>query len=216
MPGYCPWRLDKEEVKFLTIALEQATDVAMRFKKNPVLIEPNRKNLVFARVPEKMGNTMEWSDQWLTLPEIKGYEKDDDIADVSEEIKKFIVKLGGRSFRRPGAWEIDLDYHRPVQENKNERPYFSRLLLIMDDFAKLAMDFELLKPTDNLKDKIHKKIIGLIEKNEYLPLAIKVKSPKLYELLEEIAYLLGIELAMENNLKTINSFKREMKKFRGV
>ena len=38
MPGYFPWFLTKEDALFLTTAIEQSIDVALRFKKDKDLL----------------------------------------------------------------------------------------------------------------------------------------------------------------------------------
>ncbi|MCD4809433.1 MAG: hypothetical protein K8R17_05995, partial [Methanosarcinales archaeon] len=53
MPGFFPWYLNDDEVRFLTVALQQAKDVSLRFKKYPGLLVHPSKDHYFVRVPDK-------------------------------------------------------------------------------------------------------------------------------------------------------------------
>ena len=58
-PGYHPWHITKNEVKYLTLALQQAVDVALRFKDNPHLLTPpkNKESRYFVRVSKPVNDT---------------------------------------------------------------------------------------------------------------------------------------------------------------
>ena len=44
LPGYHPWYVISEEAKYLTIALHQAINVALRFKNDPRMLTPSMRN----------------------------------------------------------------------------------------------------------------------------------------------------------------------------
>lgn len=49
-PGFVPWYLTGEEARFLTLALKQAIEVSLRFKKDPgMLIHPSSGKFFFER-----------------------------------------------------------------------------------------------------------------------------------------------------------------------
>jgi hypothetical protein len=52
-PGYHPWLLTSAEARFLTIALEQAANVALRYRDDRLLLSPPREGQYFVRVPEQ-------------------------------------------------------------------------------------------------------------------------------------------------------------------
>jgi hypothetical protein len=51
-PGFVPWYLENAQVRFLTIALQQAIEVSTRFKKDESLLEHPSRAHYFVRVPE--------------------------------------------------------------------------------------------------------------------------------------------------------------------
>ena len=67
-PGYVPWYLKIEEARFLTIALQQAMEVALRFKKDREVLTPPKDSLLFVRVPVRKGGKTEWKDVWMEPP----------------------------------------------------------------------------------------------------------------------------------------------------
>ena len=61
VPHHLPWFLNREEVKFLTVALQQAIHVCKQFKNDPeMLISPSNTEIL-VRVPLKK-NSSEWKD----------------------------------------------------------------------------------------------------------------------------------------------------------
>src|SRR5665648_400943 len=58
-PGFVPWYLKRDEVRFLTIALRQAVGVSLRFKTYPEMLgNPCELNYFFVRVPDESGKTI--------------------------------------------------------------------------------------------------------------------------------------------------------------
>jgi hypothetical protein len=57
-PAYHPWHLTADEARFLTLALQQAREVCLRFKEDPTLFDPPNDELWFVRVPEE---TRRWT-----------------------------------------------------------------------------------------------------------------------------------------------------------
>ena len=59
-PGYFPWQLTKDEAIYLTLCLEQAKEVALRFKESPDMLEPSKDEHYFTRIPYKENNILKW------------------------------------------------------------------------------------------------------------------------------------------------------------
>jgi len=66
-PGYHPWFVTNTEARFLTIALVQAVDVALRLKHDPQLLTPPRKGHYLVRVSEQRADGLHWSDHGTDL-----------------------------------------------------------------------------------------------------------------------------------------------------
>ncbi|MBF0564733.1 MAG: hypothetical protein HQK89_05775 [Nitrospirae bacterium] len=49
-PGFYPWFLQLDEIAYLTVVVEQAIDVCLRFKDNPDLLTPHTANSYLVRV----------------------------------------------------------------------------------------------------------------------------------------------------------------------
>ena len=73
-PGYHPWYLTRDEAEYLTLSLQQAEEVALRFKEDRDILKPSKKSHYLVRVPGKKGDRLEWEDKWLK-PEPRGESK---------------------------------------------------------------------------------------------------------------------------------------------
>jgi hypothetical protein len=74
-PSFFPWFLEAGEARFLSVALEQLSDVAPRFREDPSLLEPSGGESYLLRAPRRKGGTLLWEDdstgacrRWTLLP----------------------------------------------------------------------------------------------------------------------------------------------------
>jgi len=68
VPGYFPWFLTAEEARFLTLALQQALEVALRVREDPTLLDSLQEGLYLVRTPERRGEALAWKDEWMRPP----------------------------------------------------------------------------------------------------------------------------------------------------
>ncbi len=66
-PGYQPWYLDREEVRFFTLALTQVNQVARRLSDDPRLLNRGPRGYCLVRVLEDH-EEHQWRDEWLPFP----------------------------------------------------------------------------------------------------------------------------------------------------
>jgi hypothetical protein len=188
-PGYHPWFLSSAEARYLTIALEQAIDVALRFKDDPQLLIPPQEGQYLVRVPEQRADGLYWSDQWLAPAPIKPAEVPQPRADQLriQRIKQTITT-------RKGAWETD--YFRaptPIQEHKGERPYYPYMSLWVDHTSGMILHTDVI-PTADYQATFQQQFLDLIEQTGFIPKELYVKLPEAQALLESITKPLGIKL----------------------
>lgn len=122
-PGYEPWFVNRHEAIFLTNALEQAKDIALRFETTGQLLDPPIEGRCLVWVAQKKGNTLVWSDEWLKPA---SYEKKEiEISDIDEIRLQRIKKAATQS---QVILEIDFFYTPFVITGETEKPYFPNLL----------------------------------------------------------------------------------------
>lgn len=191
-PYYLPWFLNREEVRFLTLALEQAIQVSKRFKKNPDILKPPLMDQIMVRVRNNGG----WIDEWMETPH---EEKEVMIGFVEEDALNDMLELSHQ-----GVWEVDYSpLPEPVQDDPAERPYFPYMIIWADHEQSLMMNNTLAEPKqwvamflDSFKE--------VIESRGSLPQKILLRREEIFNLLENIAYTLKIELKMVDDLDIID------------
>jgi len=126
-PGFYPWFLTKEEAEFLTLALEQAYSVALRFKNDYNLLTPPKQGYYFAKVWNKEKKT--WEDSWIKPPPVRE-EKSITLPAVD---KARLEKIKGARLKGRGDWEIDY-FFAPncIKEKQDERPYYPKMIAFAD------------------------------------------------------------------------------------
>jgi hypothetical protein len=207
-PDMLPWSVDAAQARFLTVALQQAIDVVSRLKDNPELLDSPAAGQYLVRVPKREAHGLSWSDQWLApepLPSESRQIPPIDEARV-QRIKKAI-----RS--RQGAWEADFFLApTPVQERKDERPYFPYTLMWVDRRTTMILPTELTAPGQH-RAGFQTHLLDLIEQMGQMPAEVHVAQQDAYDLLEPITSKLDIKLKRNRRLSALEDARASLMSF---
>ncbi|NJN98308.1 MAG: hypothetical protein HC875_31575 [Anaerolineales bacterium] len=206
-PGFAPWFLEADEVRFLTHALTQAQDVALRFRDNWTLLTRGSHYLV--RVARKEKGQLVWQDQSMTVPPPEP-------ASIQLQMDLDALAALRRQPRAGFTLEMDLFMLPSTFRDKGERPYYAYSLLTVDKRSGMILGQELLPPLPSLLDmysQIPLKVVYLLSKLGSRPKEIRVRSPILYQLLTTLEKELGFKLKSTNQLALLDSVREDMFRF---
>jgi hypothetical protein len=207
-PGFVPWYLAKEEAKFLTLALQQAKEVALRFKKDRGMLTPPQENHYLVRVPQKEGEILWWKDEWLKPRLLKKAEVTPVAIDETrlERIERAVSS-------RQGVWEADF-FWLPggVKEKDEERPYYPLAFLLVDHPSTFILATHLTPLWSNMPEFLDQ-FLSTIEHVNFLPKAVLVRKEEVFELLKPVTSRLGIKLRKVERLVAVEEVRREMSGF---
>lgn len=202
-PGYFPWFLNRDEVLYLTVALQQAKEVCLRLKENKKLLSPPKKNLYLTRVPETRGGMIVWRDEWREHSPLKKVEYSNETVD---EVR--IERIRKNAKPTPMIWEIDF-FYTPTPVAQGDRPYFPYAIMIIDHDSSFILDMYLAKKVGYKKEFLVK-FLSCIEKMSILPLEVLVRKEEAMILFEPYTSRLNIKLSMVKRLENIDHARREM------
>ncbi|MBT9165147.1 MAG: hypothetical protein DDT22_01101 [candidate division WS2 bacterium] len=203
-PGYIPWFLSKEEVEYLTLALEQAIHVAVRFKEDEDLLTAQQEGIFFVRIPEiTTDNIITWKDGWLKPAPLET--KHVVLIDVPEI---HLERIRKSAVHQNQIWEAD-SFPIPTFIKDRERPYYLYGCVFIDKNSSFVLAAEMIKPQE-----YHNKFVGLLlkamEEFGIIPKQIFVKKEEAFELLQPITSRLNIELKIVKRLPELERFKSEL------
>ena len=205
MPGYVPWFLNKEEAVFLTIALQQATDIALKVKEDPQLLTSANSDEYFVRTAEKKGRKTIWKDSYIK-PEL--INKVESQSYVMDELR--IKRIKKAASLRGTTLEVDFFYAPyPVQERKGRRPYFPYLCLWVDRKSGLVLKHCLAKH-EELTEIFKETFISLVEELKVIPASVLVRREEAWEMLVPLADALDIEIEMVKRLEMMDEVRENM------
>jgi len=207
MPGFFPWYLKCDEARFLTVALKQAMDVSLRFKKDPGLLVHPSKDHYFVRVPDKPGDDIIWKDEWLEPLPLEM--KDAPVIPVEETTLDRIKKA---RLQHGGIWEIDFFYVPAALREKEERPYYPYMSLLVDHNSTFILNLQLENDAD-CKSTFPVKFADFIEHVKVMPDELLVKRYDVYKIMKPLSAELGIEINMVENLPALEYARESMKDF---
>ncbi len=199
-PGYYPAPLKKSEAKFLALALRQAKEVCLRFKKYPYILAPPREGFYLVRFFSKKKNI--WENRWmkpLPLEKKKIEPHFDEI--LLEKVKHEITW-------HKGVWEVDY-FYAPFPVHDGEIPYNPRLILFADHESGFVMGHHTQKPEESISE-LSNRFLEMIEKAGYLPKETIVKKEDALKLIKPVASELGIKIRITKKLKMIEEACRGM------
>ncbi len=204
-PGFVPWYLTGEEARFLTLALQQAIEVSMRFEKDPEMLVQPSSGKILIRMPVKQGESILWKDEWHDPLVPEG----EDFPPVDKTLLNRLKKAG---LPKSGIWEVDFFYvPAPVWE-KGKRPYYPYMSLMVDHNSGLILNFQL-EERKELTSKFLEKFVSFFERLKIAPQVFLVKRDEVYGFLEPLAAGMGIRIEMAESLPALEGAKRSMRDF---
>jgi hypothetical protein len=203
-PGFFPWYLEAAEVRFLTYALEQVTEVTLHFKEDPAMLETDDDEGYLVRVPREKKGALAWEDriEIVSPPDPEPISIPMDL-NVLEEVKRLP--------RSRHALEMDF-FMVPVQvsEERGARPYFPHMLLVVESDSGFVFCSELLSPEPDLEamwGEIPVTVVHQLARIGVVPGQIRVRSSLLAQLLHILVEDLEFQVEMARSLRRLDEAK---------
>ncbi|MBN3524793.1 DUF7309 domain-containing protein [Paenibacillus apiarius] len=199
-PGLAPWTLDENQVRFLTIALEQAMDLAARVKKDEELLTPPASGQVLVRAQENG----EWIDRWidpdfvLKRPVKVEFDNQERLNDI---IRRFPNKKG--------HWETEFFYAPVAVKGEGDRPYYPRLCLWVDRLTRSAVGFHVAYDS-NFEQEFLDHFLQLIEEKGARPQKLVIRTNDAVDLFEKTAQRLKIRIEREPHLAYLEEARGDL------
>ena len=207
LPGYFPWHLTEAEASFLAVALEQALDVAPRFRGDPALLDsPTGETYLVRTARQKEGHWV-WQDEWL---EPEPPEEEELSFEPLDE--KRLASIAEAVSPSDEIWEGDFFYlGTPVKEEG--RPFFPRMFVWADGRTGFIFGHDLSTPNEPITP-LRESLIELLKKCGVVPRTIRVRKQEAVELLAPLAASLKIKLVKARTLRAVDAFRRGLPDYR--
>ena len=208
-PGFVPWHLEAWEVRFLSIAIEQVNLLTKRLKENPDLLTHIDVNHMFLRKPVLKDNAVQWEDAIIEYP------------DNAEEKIHYNIHLDSLKALQKlpvsqTVLEIDLiRTFSPIAE-KNKRPYYGYLMLLVDENSGMILGQELMVPLPDLntmRSHTPQLVLDLLLKINLKPDSILMCPGVFSDLTEPVFKEVGIPVVLRRFLAGIDEFRAGLKAF---
>jgi hypothetical protein len=206
--GFMPYFVTQDEARFLIYALEQTLEIAPRIRDDENLLPDPDEDLYLVRVSE---NGV-WRDEIINIPPPEEFTVFVDAPkEIVAELKNFPQKKGL-------VLEIDFDFApMPVRE-KNQRPFFPKILMITEARQGMVVAFELIRPEETLTETHETIPYHLVENLRKLgvrPEEIRVKNERLFEMLRGFTQQINVKLRLVDELPSIEMAQESMFGFFG-
>jgi hypothetical protein len=198
-PGYAPWYLDDAEAKLLEVALRQGLEVAQRVKTRGLQLSSGMDDQPVLTRCFRQGA---WVDEWCEPPTWRP--PWEELAPPDELRLKQLQQAAGKSRNR---WQMDLFYLPTPIGERGQRPYFPRMLLVVNRQG-LIVGNELLEPWVSATER-QEAVFKVLERAPGLPQEIQVGREEVQRLLRPMATALGVKVRFAD-LGAIEAVKEEL------
>jgi hypothetical protein len=211
-PGYVPWNLTTlEEVEFLTLALQQATELAQGYNFPMDMSFLSEDGEYLTRVSEYINGSLHWSELWLKPEFGDAPEQAELIQYQVDELQ--LSKLLKTAKAKRGIWEID-SFYAPMPMKKGDRPHFPQMTMFVNQSDGLILHFHLSEEAgEHMNWGIE--FVQLMEKLQVIPDEVWVKKTAHFHYIETILQKCKIAAKIVPVLPSIQEAKEEMFQFRG-
>jgi len=198
-PGYAPWYLDDDEATLLEVALRQGLEVAHRVQTRGLQLSSGMDDQPVLTRCFRQGA---WVDEWRAPPTWRPAWEE--VAPPDERRLKQLQQTAGKSRDR---WQMDLLYLPTPIGERDQRPYFARMLLVVNRQG-LIVGNELLEPWASATER-QEAVFKVLERAPGLPLEIQVGREEVQRLLRPIATALGVRVRL-TALGAIEAVKEDL------
>jgi len=213
-PGFSVWGLKSDQVGFLTAALEQAVNVATRFRENEELYfehdqtDEGTGEQRLHRVPVSDEGEIRWHDEWLPW-HVQGSSIEPYIYPNEVQLRQLRKSLKKSKVR----WETNFEYTPFVFGKEYERPFYPRFCIWVDRQEGSTLHSELVNES-NCQARFADQLLSLLQRTNSLPTCIDAGTPKAYWALKDITEKLGIKLQLNPKLQHLNNARHAFYQYR--
>lgn len=208
-PGYLPWQLTKGEAVYLTLCLQQAKVVALRFKDSPDMLEPSQPGYYFTRIAKKEKNRLKWKDAWLKPVFLRKMVM---VRQTIEEVR--LERMRQLDRQQKMVWEVDFFYAPAYVAEKGRRPYYPLVFLWVEQYSYFIFSTHI-TTSDKYKIEFIEYCLRAFESAKIIPGEIQVRKEELLAYLQPLAQKLGFEVRLVKKLRAIDDARKSMKEFLG-
>lgn len=208
-PSFVPWFLEAKETRFLTYALQQLRDIALRFKQDPSLLRLSDQKNYLVRIPRQENGALTWEDRIMYIPPPEPFAISISISIQSLETLKNLPQ---------SKCKIELDFFMSamVVKEKNVHPFYPYIFMMVDSQSGMVLGNDLLSPHPSLRDmwkSIPLRVIDQLSTLGIMPNEILVCSGLLFQLLQPLSRKLGITLRQSHVLPGVELAKKSLLQF---
>ncbi len=196
-PGLYPWYIDAGQARHLTHALRQALEVALRVRKDPGVLQSDQPDHILVRTPHMSAEGVAWTDSWLP-PEASPVRTPIAVLPAKRDLKRLRDKAAGNE-----VWEVDYIYvPTTIQEKSSERPYYPKMLMIVEAASGMVLGHDLFRPDTSLS-VVQSEFLRALGRKGDLPCEVRVRSEGLAEIIRPGANAVGVRLQKVESLPAL-------------
>lgn len=203
--GYAPWLLEADEVRILTLALEQLLDVAPRFGDDEIDF-PQERGVFLTRV---LGEDGRWQDRILGIPPAEP-------ESVDILIPKEIADAVRRLRRSHNVFEADLFLMPGTFGDRGSRPQIAYIFMVVDKNSGAILSGEPLYVDTTfaaMLAEVPKRLVNVCLKMQGVPGEIHVGSERVEWLLSSLSSLMDCKIKRVRRLRALDNARDAMFQF---
>jgi hypothetical protein len=146
-----------------------------------------------------------WRDEWKQPEPLR---EDHQVVDRPvDEVR--VRRIKQRAAVRQAIWEADVFLApSPVQETRDQRPYFPYMSLWVDPSSGMIIDSHM-APRSEYQAAFRDRLLNMVEQAGVLPKEIHVKSQDVFDLLYPVTSKLGVKL-VTTRLRMLDAVRAEL------
>ncbi len=203
-PRHYPWHLTAAETRFFNRVLKEAINVALACKEDKSALPAPEEGEILVRTREISAGKEFWVNSYR---ELEDYEQAYQVYGITDEV--MLRNILKHAQREETIWEADTFLSAPVQDNKNQRPYFPTMFLLADGSRGLIIQFDLIGDIENESYRLIDKLLSAIKSTKVIPGSIAVSKEETYQYLKRACEQLSIELLYVQELKLAPAIKED-------
>lgn len=202
--GFAPWMLEADEVRIMTMALEQLLDIAPRFGDEEIDF-PDEKEGYLVRVQEDGA----WHERVMAPPHPEP-------ESIHIDIPKSDAEALRRLRRSRNIFEVDLFLMPGAIGNRRSRPQMAYILMVVDKQSGAILSGEPLHVETTFQEmlaEVPKRFVQMCLNMQGIPGEIHVTSERVEWLLSSLSSLMDSRIKRVRRLPALNNARNAMLQF---